>query len=215
MNGFELDPLLCDLYGVPATCFVCSLNFFSQRPRAMETLTMVSSVYCLRSPSCCITSESHRPLVSCWKHQFLFHLVLCWLIIDRCLLLFVVVLLRLLVLFRLTTLWLRFEMVWPYESLLSYGSCCFPSPIPSRALFSLFCLLDISLFPFRFPIYFDSFLFPLAAFYSCLRCFGILLHVCCWWYAGFMRSYRTFSSHECDAACLLTDRQCKERSLKK
>ena len=83
--------------------------FFPQRPRAMETLTMVSSVYCLCSPSCCITSESHRPLVSCWKHQFLFHLVLCWPIIDCCLLLLVVVLLRLLVLFRLTTLWLRFE----------------------------------------------------------------------------------------------------------
>ena len=161
MNGFELDPLLCDLYGVPATCFVCSLNSFSQRPRAMETLTMVSSVYCLRSPSCCITSESHRPLVSCWKHQFLFHLVLCWPIIDRCLLLFVVVLLRLLVLFRLTTLWLRFEMVWPYESLLSYGSCCFPSPIPSRALFSLFCLLDISFFPFGFRFILIFFLYLL------------------------------------------------------
>ena len=102
-------------------------------------------------------------------------------------------------------------MVWPYESLLSYGSCCFPSPIPSRALFSLFCPLDIS-FSLSVSLSFLVCLFVISSF---LRCFGILLHVCCWRLAGFMRSHRTFSSHECDAACLLTDRQCKERSLKK
>ena len=50
---------------------------------------MVSSVHCLCSPLCCNTSESHRPLVSCWKHLFLFHLVLCWLITDVCTVVFV------------------------------------------------------------------------------------------------------------------------------
>ena len=39
-------------------------------------------------------------------------------------------------------------MVWPHESLLSYGSCCFIPPIPSFLSLTLFFLLSFSWFLF-------------------------------------------------------------------
>ena len=142
----------CDgkVYQPHALRLFLSISYFFT-PEGHGNAYIVSSVHCLSSPWCCNTSESHRPLVSCWKHQFLFHLVLCWLIIAACyfeLLFYYGFLvfcswpfcLRIMALSYLPSI-LRMVMVWPHVSLLSYGPCCLLSPIPLRAFFLFVFLL--------------------------------------------------------------------------
>ena len=75
-------------------------------------------------------------------------------------------------------------MVLPHDSLLSYGSCCLPSPIPLWALFPLFGSFDgFVLDPFRlfFEFHFVFVLFfALDPLESSLLFFQLLT---CWFHA--------------------------------